>query len=357
MKILYIASEHVSGTLTLFQAEHRRRGDECRFITFWHSRWDFPDDLCLELPLMPDRRWVRTLRETFRALRPAIDRTRREMPYWRPSRLERSLFRWRDEMLWPKIENAIRRYDLYSFDVIHLDGGLDFTRDARFSRRAAKAGKKIACFYHGSDLRTRGIIPVVDELAGLRLTSEWDLLEYDPRLRYLFLPFDTAQYPERAYRFHRPIRIGHASRNPYKGTPAVLSAIDTLKQTYPIEFVWIRNLPYREALQRKYECDIFVDQLTNTGGWGYGMSSVEALAMGIPVVTNIPDAMAHRLDNHPFVLATERNITDALKQMLDDESACQRLSRRGREWVRKYHDVRCVGDVLYGYYRECGWTP
>lgn len=355
MRILYIASEHVSGTLSLFQNEHRRRGDECRFVTFWHSRWDFPDDICLQLPLMPDRKWVRSLRETFRSLRSTKDIARQEMPYWRPSALERNLFHWRDAILWPKIKRAIQRYDLNTFDVIHLDGGLDFTRDARFARRAAQEGRRIVCFYHGSDLRTRGIIPAVDEITGLRITSEWDLLEYDPRLRYLFLPFDTSQFTERVYRFHNPIRIGHASRNPYKGTPAVLSAVEALKQSHAIEFIWIKDLPYHEALQRKYDCDIFVDQLTNAGGWGYGMSSVEALAMGIPVVTNIPAAMAHRLGNHPFVIASTESITDTLRRLLADETECRRLSRIGREWVRQFHDVRRVGDALYGYYRQCGW--
>lgn len=355
MKFLYIAAEHVSGTLALFREEHRRRGDECRFVTFWHSRWDFPDDICLNLPFMPDRSWVRGLRDSLRALRPSELQPSHEMPYWRPGNVERSLFALRDSFIWPRIERAIHKFDLNSFDVIQLDGGLDFTRDARFARQAIRRGKHVACFYHGSDLRTRGIIPAVDEIAELRLTSEWDLLDFDSRLRYLYLPFDTSAYPEREYRFHHPVRICHASRNPHKGTSFVEAAVAELKKRYEVELIMLRDLSHDEALRRKYECDIFVDQLTNAGGWGYGMSSVEALAMGMPVVTNIPENMMKRLGENPFVHAATDDLSEVLEELLNSETMCGNLAKVGRQWVCERHDVRAVGDQLYSFYQELGW--
>jgi glycosyltransferase involved in cell wall biosynthesis len=358
MKILYVSPEHVSGTLTLFQDEHRRRGDECRFVTFWHSRWDFPDDICLRLPMMPDRAWVRALRHVkhlrFSANAP---RNTAAMPYWRPGALESLLFRWRDEFLWPRIRRAIEACGLDSFDVIQFDGGLDFTRDGRFSRRMAASGKRIVCFYHGSDMRSRGILRALDEVAALRLSSEWDLIELDERLRYLYLPLDTRRFPEREYRFHKPIRICHASRNPYKGTPHVAAAVDRLARRHPVTLTVLRDLSHAEAMKIKGECDIFVDQLTNAGGWGYGMSSVEALAIGMPVVTNIPAPMAARLGEHPFVQAAPENVTDVLESLIESEGRCRDLAAEGRAWVRQRHDVRAVGEQLYAYYREAGWIP
>ena len=357
MKILYISAEHVSGTLSLFQAEHRRRGDECRFVTFWHSRWDFPDDICLDLPLMPVKSWVLFLRHAARLLR-GKDRTAspsRTNPYWTPGRLERALFAWRDHILWPRMSRAIREHNLDQFDIVHLDGGLDFTRDARFAKEMSARGKHIVCFYHGSDLRNRGIVREVDELASLRLTCEWDLLELDPRLRYLYLPFETDRFPARDYHFHSPIRVCHATRNPYKGTAFVERALSELAKKYPVELVLLRNLPYAEALRRKQDCDIFVDQLTNAGGWGYGMSSVEAFSMGMPVVTNIPEQMSARLGQNPFVQATPESIQDVLEDLLTDEDRCKSLAAAGHEWVRATHDVRSVGDQLYHYYEGAGW--
>jgi hypothetical protein len=357
MKILYVSPEHVSGTLSLLQKEHRRRGDECRFVTFWHSRWHFPDDICLHLPLMPDRAWVRALR-LVKHMRPvSASRTGSgRMPYWQPGPLEAALFRWRDELLWPRIRRAIETHALESFDVIHFDGGLDFTRDGRFARRMAHAGTRIVCFYHGSDMRSRGILRAVDEVAELRLTSEWDLLELDERLRYLYLPFDTQHFPEREYRFHKPLRICHASRNPYKGTSSVIAAVKTLALRHAVTLTVLRDLSYAEAIRIKSECDIFVDQLSNAGGWGYGMSSVEALAMGMPVVTNIPHEMAAQLGQHPFVQATTADVTDVLEGLIENEGRCRELAAQGRFWVRQRHDVQAVGDQLYAYYREAGWT-
>jgi hypothetical protein len=358
MKILYISAEHVSGTLILFQAEHRRRGDECRFVTFWHSRWDFPDDICLNLPFMPRQAWVRTVRHLTNALSGGGTQPKAGMPAreWNPGAFGRTLHALRDRLSWASIHDCIRDYGLRDFDVIHLDGGLDFTRDARFAREARERGKHIVAFYHGSDLRTRGIIPAVDRITELRLTCEWDLMALDPRLRYLYLPFDTSAYSERDYRFHPAIRIGHASRNPFKGTPFVVQAVRELARKYAVELVLIENMGHAEALRLKQDCDIFVDQLTNAGGWGYGMSSVEAFSMGMPVVSNIPPEMDSLIGSHPFVHADTATIGRVLESLITDEARCRELAAAGRQWVCSRHDVRSVADQLYAYYRELGWT-
>ena len=359
MKVLYIAAEHVSGTLALFQQEHRRRGDECRYVTFWPSRWAFPEDICLNLSFMPNRPWIRGLRELLlRGRGHGIHRplTPQE-PFWNPRSLERTLFAFRDFINWPDVAAAIHRHGLRDFDIVHLDGGLDFTRDARYVESVRAGGKHVVCFYHGTDLRNRGLVRNVDRLTELRLTSEWDLLEFDPRLEYLYLPFETSHYGDRTYQFHHPIRIGHASRNIFKGTEQIVSAVNRLKQKHAVELILLQDLPHAEALRLMNECDIFVDQLTNAGGWGYGMSSVEALAMGLPVVTNIPPQMMAQLGEHPFIQADSQTIADVLERLITDQHLCRALSLVGQKWVRARHDVKVVGDQLYAYYRRQGWIP
>lgn len=357
MKILHIAAEHVSGTLSLFQAEHRRRGNECRFVTFFHSRYRFPEDICLDLPLMPDKRWVRFFKRMIMSIRGASpDRARlAHPPSWNPPVWERWLYSVRDELLRPRFEAAIHRHGLDDFDIYHLDGGLEFYRDARMLKKAVAAGKKVVCFYHGTDLRNRGILPEIDKLTHLRLTSEWDLLELDPRLEYLYLPIDTSQFPVRERNAEGPTKICHAARNIYKGTKYVIQAVRELRKAFDIDLVLLRNVPYNEALRLKSECDIFVDQLTNEGGWGYGMSSVEALAVGMPVVTNIPPKLAEKLVDAPFVQADPATLSGVLASLIRETDRRKELAQKGRQWVAKWHDITKVGDALYAYYRREGW--
>jgi glycosyltransferase involved in cell wall biosynthesis len=357
MKILHIAAEHVSGTLSLFQAEHRRRGNECRFVTFFHSPYQFPEDICLNLPFMPNKRWVRFGKRVIDGFRgsnsPRVCTGRPRL--WNPPFWERWLFSARDELLRPRIEAAIEKYQLHDFDIYHLDGGLEFYRDARTLKKWIGAGRKIVCFYHGTDLRNRGILPEIDKRTHLRLTSEWDLVELDPRLEYLYLPIDTARFSPKCVNAGQTVKICHAARNVYKGTESVIRAFQELRKEFDIQLVLLQNVPYEEALTLKSECDIFVDQLTNEGGWGYGMSAVEALAMGMPVVTNIPEKMAARLVEPPFVQATPDSLTQVLSSLIRNKEQREEVGRRGRQWVAEWHDIKRVGDVLYGYYRREGW--
>jgi len=357
MKILYIAAEHVSGTLSLFQAEHRRRGNECRFVTFFHSPYRFPEDICLNLPFMPNKRWIRFGKRVLKGFSGsnADSVCAGRPPLWNPPFWERWLFSARDELLRSRLEAAIEKYGLHDFDIYHLDGGLEFYRDARTLKKWIETGKKIVCFYHGTDLRNRGILPEIDKRTHLRLTSEWDLMELDPRLEYLYLPIDTARFSPKSGNAGQTVRICHAARNVYKGTESVICAFRELRKEFDIQLVLLQNIPYEKALTLKSECDIFVDQLTNEGGWGYGMSAVEALAMGIPVVTNIPEKMAARLVEPPFVQATPDSLTEVLSSLIRNKDHREELGRRGRQWVAEWHDITRVADVLYGYYRREGW--
>lgn len=357
MKILYVAPEHVSGTLSLFKKEHERRGDTCRFITFWHSRWDFPDDICLNLSGMPNKLWVKGLRNIV-AHDPHDVPSRIErgvLPIWNPNPFVRAMFALRDERNWRTIWKVINDHGFLDYDILHLDGGADFTRDARFARAFKKRGKHVVSYFHGSDLRSRGYIPAVDAVTDLRLTPEWDLAVLDNRLHYLYLPADLSTFTPRTYSPHTRLRVGHAARNPLKGTPAVVNAVEKLSAEFDIELILIKDVAYGEALRRKQTCDLFIDQLTNEGGWGYGMSGIEALAMGIPVITNIPPEMRSLIGEHPFIQADRESLIDVLRQCIENPQEMARVSDRGRGWVIERHSIERVSDTLYGHYRRLGW--
>ena len=92
-----------------------------------------------------------------------------------------------------RIEGLIASENLDAFDIIHYDGGLDFTRDSRFAKRWKAMGKSIVTCYYGSDLRARGIIREMDEMSDLKLTSEFDHLAMKDDLEYVFYPYDPIE--------------------------------------------------------------------------------------------------------------------------------------------------------------------
>ncbi|MCB9357250.1 MAG: glycosyltransferase [Calditrichaeota bacterium] len=306
---------------------------------------------------MPNRSWVLALRN---AIAPDPHKVPSRIvagkpPVWNPNPLIRGLFAARDFLNWKAISRAIELHDLKSFDVIQLDGGADFTRNARFAKEMRASGKHVVAYYHGSDLRSRGYIPAVDEVTELRLTPEWDLVSLDSRLQYLYLPFEGKSLPSKVYSPGSPVRIGHAARNPLKGTAHVERAVRALQREFALELVLIRDMSHEEALRVKFSCDILVDQLTNEGGWGYGMSSVEALAMGLPVITNIPEAMRRQLGEHPFLHADSETIEQVLRECLLNRELLRSSSKQGREWAFERHELAKVGDSLYEHYDRLGW--
>ena len=68
-----------------------------------------------------------------------------------------------------------------------------------------------------------------------------------------------------------------------------------------IEFDLIENVTNRVALKKKSKLDIFIDQIGDKGGWGYGMNSIESLSMGICTLTEMNQSYEDFINDHPFV--------------------------------------------------------
>jgi hypothetical protein len=360
-RILYISPEHVSGTLELFQRGHRARGHECRYVTFFPSSSGFPEDICLNLPLMAGARWIQTLKNiVYRRSPQMLGRADREgcPPVWRSSTAAEAVFFFlRDRMLSGRIRRAIRRYGLDQFDLYHLDQGLDFYRDGRFIRRMKGRGAGLVCFYHGTDLRNRGVIPEIDAISDLNLTSELDLLTKHPNIRYLHLPFDVDRFQVKE-RENDPLIIGHACRGPqtwhFKGTERIVQVIKELEKTHPVRLDLVEGLPHEECLRRKARWDIAVDQIADRGGWCYGVNSLETLSLGIPTCTRMNPRCSQFFPAHPFVNVDADTLKPQLVQLIEDSQYRRRKGQEGREWVRKTHGLHSVMDELYRYYAEAG---
>ena len=357
MKILYISPEHTVGALSLWKKEHQIRGNDCRFVTLYPSASGYEEDICLNLPLVSaGKRYI--------DLRNFIYRTHGELgsktiktgfpPIWQPKNIAESIFFKVREFIWNSyIKKAIIKYNLSDYDVYHLEWGMEFYRDGRFVTNMKNEGKHIVCTYHGQDMRNRGVIPSIDSLSDLNLTSELDLMKMHPNINYLFLPFATSKFDPRTEP-NELITVSHATRNRRaKGSDDILRICTELENEGKIKFIFIENKPNSEVLDAKSRSDIYIDQITDIG-WGYGMNSVEALSMGVVCFTKMNEEYLNFIPDHPFVNVSAENLKTELNNLVAGRERLKEKMIESRKWVVKYHDVSNVVDRLYDYYKEIG---
>jgi len=359
LKILYISPENTVGTLSLWKKEHEANGHKCRTITFFRSPKNFEEDICLDLPFNFTKPWLAGLRnrvyQRYRGEEGYFKEKEGCPPVWEPEGWFDSQFLKFKDLLWrPKVLETIDKHNLYDFDVVHFESGMDFFKDESFVRALYEKGKKIICHYHGEDLRTRGVMPVIDTLSDLNLTNEVDLLTKHPDIHYLFLPFETDCFKPKND-ISDKTRVAHAPTNRhYKGSEDIISACAKLEQDGLIVFDLIENLSHKEALTRKQLADIFIDQVGDLGGWGYGMNSVESLAMGICTLTEMNEAYQAFIPDHPFVPVDSGSITKVLTELIQNRKKIVDFGLKSRAWVTEYHDIKQVSKKLYSYYQSIG---
>ena len=356
LKILYISPENTVGTLSYWKKAHELNGHYCRYVTFFKTIAGFENDILLNLPLIASRPWYIKGRKALSRLaegREIHANLRGYPPIWNPPAWQKKVMAWR-EILWqPKINHAIREYDLDNFDVYHFEWGLDFYRDARFARQLKARGKKIVCHYHGQDMRNRGVIPEMDALSDLNLTNELDLTYLHPNLKYLFLPYDVWAF-EAKPKIGDPITICHATTNRIiKGSDFIISTCRELEKSHGIRFLLIENQPHKKVIQLKSQADIFIDHIGELT-WGYGMNSLESLSMGIATATYLNETYERFIPDHPFINVRPDNIKKILIYYLEHPELIVTKGQEGRSWVEKYHDYRNVVQQLYNYYRQIG---
>ena len=277
-------------------------------------------------------------------------------PIWEPnSLLERAYFKFRDWIWSFYIEKAIRDYNLFNYDIYHFEWGLDFYRDCRFAKELSKRNKPIICTYHGQDMRTRGVIKELDQISDLNLTSEVDLLTKHPSIEYLFLPYNTTHY-EINKSISDPIKVCHSPTNRYyKGSEDIIKVCNELEREGVIQFLLIEKQTQEEVIRIKETCDIYIDQIHNRGGWGYGMSSIESLSMGLVCMTEMIDKYRNFIPDHPFIEINKSTLKKKITQLSKNKEILMQKKIESKEWVKKYHDIESVCSSLYNYYEKNSW--
>ena len=300
LKILHLAPINFAGVPYSFYDMHNNCGDYSRLITFHKNQRDFPEDICLNLPL-PNSTLAKYWRKEKVAFREK-DKSSLSL-YFKPKNLiEQIYFTMNDFYKQKKVFSIVNELKLDEFDIIHYDSGLDFFRNSKLAKKWKKQGKKIVSCYYGSDLRIRGIIKEMDEISDLNLTSEYDHLALKSDLEYIFYPYDLSELPAREKRDNNLLTIVHSPTNrKYKGTDLIVSVIEKIKSERKINFLLLENMPRNEVLILKSQSDICIDQVGGAmGGAGYGKAGLETLAMGIPTITNMTQEYSAWLPENPL---------------------------------------------------------
>jgi len=152
------------------------------------------------------------------------------------------------------------------------------------------------------------------------------------------------------------VKICHAPRlRSVKGTDKIVEVVEKLSKTLPVELVLIENMSNARVLKLKSECHIAIDQIAS-GDMGYGVNSLESLAMGMCTVTNLSEAYQNFIPDHPFALAEPHNLGKVLTGLILDKQLRNKYAAAGPAWIKKTHHWRSVVEQMHKRYAELGWT-
>ncbi|WP_404405211.1 glycosyltransferase family 1 protein [Jeotgalibacillus malaysiensis] len=254
--------------------------------------------------------------------------------------------------------NSIKEFDVFHFHSGHsiLPNNIDLVFLKIFK-------KKVFMEYHGSEIRreaifnkknTHGIdIGCLKEEKSYKLQKriskhvngiivhdmELDEQLFDLRVKKYELPLRInvnnikASYPIKK----SEIIIVHApSKRGKKGTEFLIEAIKNLENNYNIKLILIENVSYKEALKIYEKADIIVDQLLIGT---YGMFSIEAMALGKPVITYLREDLVASFPNDlPIYNSNIFNIEKDLELLIKNPDLRYEIGVKCRKYVEKYHD-------------------
>lgn len=260
-------------------------------------------------------------------------------------------------------------------NVFHLFFGTSLTLDHSDLLLLKELGKKVVMQYWGSDVRMYSKAVKLNRYVKVKNMDEdqikrhlefishyvpdclvdYELAEYVKDFHnnphYIMPAVDLSEYNLVAPLHNDKPLIVHAPTSPeFKGTPYILSAIEELKQSYNFDFKLVQGLSHEEAVKIYAKADLIIDQIL-TGS--YGLFSIEAMAIGKPVICHISDFMKEKYPKDlPVISANPDNIKITIENFLNNRDRAEDLRIKSRLYVEKYHDMNLICSDLYTIYKN-----
>jgi glycosyltransferase involved in cell wall biosynthesis len=276
---------------------------------------------------------------------------------------------------------AFREAPEKEFDVFHFHfarslvpavGGLPWFWDLPVLRAL---GKRIVFTFHGSDIRKKSVHLQEDPWSYFRYSDIGsDEQRIDKALAVIRTyaqalvvasPINRTSVPEAEYvpkaidlddfpfvgakRGTRPLVVHVPSRRATKGTHLITRAIEGLQGGVGFDFRLVEDVPHDELRTIYADADIVVDNLLLGD---CEVSSLEAMALGKPVVTRIRDEVRLAHPDIPAVSADPDTFAAALGPLLRDASLRERLGKEGRAYVERNHAAEIVAAKLVSLYEQ-----
>jgi len=211
--------------------------------------------------------------------------------------------------------------------------------------------KHIVKHYHGTDLRGKFeedfcIVSTPEFEEDFCIVSTPDLLEYAPNSIYIPNPVNIEEI-EPIYKTNnlKPIVTY------YYSTISRIKVIEEAKSKIggKYQFIELKGYKHEDALNLLANSDLFIDIRLN--GW-YGIASIEAMALGKPVIGDIKDEFRNKYNPPIIQYNSYENLTNTINEILNDEDLRIKYAKNSRSYVEKIHNVKIVVNELVEIYNK-----
>jgi len=181
--------------------------------------------------------------------------------------------------------------------------------------------------------------------------SRWDVLPVN------YVCIDESQWQPKKYYSQNDgingvVRVIHTpNHRAVKGTEFLLHAVEQLKaEGLQIDLILLEGVPNERVRELMQEADILAEQFILR----YGLSGIEGMASGLPVMSPLDFEVYTRLlrrysylDECPIVSTTPENLLINLRTLIKHPELRQELGIAGRQYVEKYHS-RKAAQYIFG---------
>ncbi len=135
---------------------------------------------------------------------------------------------------------------------------------------------------------------------------------------------------------------------PWKGFKALAEIMpEIMKEISDVKLHTISDFPHKEVLRYLYSCDLFI---LNTGYEGFSHQILEAMAMGIPVITTNAGGNPEIITNNENGVLVEYNNKEQLKnailKLYKDKNLSEMLAKNAKEKIKEFNKEKMIKETI-----------